>query len=97
MKHKYQVGRQTYWVQLSEDIERGTWGACYIEEKKIEIKKNLSQKNLSQTLIHELFHALCKEYGIKLTEEQVLKLDSAVSRFIKDNYRLTWRKLLKLL
>jgi hypothetical protein len=60
-----------------------TWGETRFEERQIVLKSNLTSKLMTETYIHELFHAWSHEHGVGLTEEQVLSLEKAIPYIIE--------------
>lgn len=67
-----------YEVLLIKDFHgEDTWGETRFEEKQIVLKANLKPKISVETYWHECLHAISEEHHVGLTEEQVLKLESA--------------------
>jgi len=53
--------------------------------KQIVIRKDLSDQDIIVTYLHELLHAISFEYGIKLTENQILALEKSFYYILKSN------------
>jgi hypothetical protein len=60
-------------------------GLCDDKTKHIYIKNGLSQTDLMKTLIHETIHCWEFEYKIKLSHENVYKLEEAIFKFLTLN------------
>lgn len=61
-------------------------GECRLgEHKQIVIKSGQSPTETFLTCLHEISHSLSDEYGIGLTESQVLKLERALFNILKLN------------
>jgi len=82
--------RETNKPLLMEHIECG--GIINYDNLTIDIKKDLEQQRKSQTILHEVFHAIIKEYDIDIEEidEEYLVdiLGTAMFQIIKDNKKL---------
>lgn len=73
-----------YTVKLVKNISRAS-GLCDSADGLILISRRQSADNMFRSLIHECLHALEMEYGIKMSHENIYKLERAIFRFIKDN------------
>lgn len=62
-------------------------GRCDPNTKQIIINPNQSDTELFKTLLHEIAHAMSFEHDINLTESQVQKLELALYRLIKLNFK----------
>lgn len=61
-------------------------GECRYDTRQILIKNGQSPSEAFKTYIHEVLHAISFEVsGLKLTENQVSKLEHAIFRFLKLN------------
>lgn len=79
-----------YFTNSKGEREDGQWGICDPNIRQITLRKDDPAK--TSTLIHEVLHAIDFDYDIGLTENQVVKLEEAIMRFVKLN---SVRKLLK--
>lgn len=62
-----------------------TYGECRFGEKQIVIAMNQSEKEMLQTIIHEIFHAMEREYKVEIPHKAVHGLESAVLAVLKLN------------
>lgn len=86
MKHypyKIKVGNKHYQILLS-NLER-EFGMCSDCPAQILLDVKLNKDEMSSTFLHELTHVFDFENDIKLTEKQVLKLEKAWYKFLRDN------------
>lgn len=85
---KFRITRKvTYEILYSDEILNGenNRGEIRSETKQIVLWKGQSPTDLYKTFLHECIHAVSDENGIKLTENQVMKLEEAVFRVLKLN------------
>lgn len=77
----------TYEVLFSDEISSGpdVLGEMRPVEKQIIIKNGQSNTEMAKTYIHEVLHAISDENDVKLTEQQVRKLENALWRFLRLN------------
>lgn len=60
-------------------------GECDDENQLISVAEGLPLGNEQDTVLHELIHALDKQFTLKLKEAQVSGLATALLAFLKDN------------
>ncbi len=84
------VGNYDYTIhyvgELYNDEGDRLLGMCNLKEKKIYIK--IPDQEVESTLVHEFIHAMVYENGFDMDERSVLKMETALYRFLKDNYQL---------
>lgn len=61
-------------------------GRCYQKEKIIQIQKHLRGEKKMMVFIHEVFHAIEEEYGVKINHQLLDKIDSAFTKFLIQNF-----------
>lgn len=62
-----------------------TYGECRFGEKQIVIAMNQSETEMLKTLIHEVFHAMEREYKIEIPHQAIHQLESSVLAVLKLN------------
>lgn len=65
--------------------EADTMGSCCSDSRQILIRNDLTPRQKTITLIHEILHAMQFEYGIKIPHESVDQLDEAIERCLRLN------------
>lgn len=84
--HTKVTNKRTYETLYTDDFKDGnTMGEARHEPPQIVIQKGHNERETFSTYIHELCHAADFEYNIKLTEDQVLKLEKAIMHILKLN------------
>jgi len=80
------VGK-TYRIQYvkGQPLAEDDMGECDDENQLISVCEGLPLGNEQDTVLHELIHALDKQFTIKLKEAQVAGLATALLVFLKDN------------
>lgn len=80
------VGK-TYRIQYvkGQPLAEDDMGECDDENQLISVCEGLPLGNEQDTVLHELIHALDKQFTIKLKESQVATLATALLVFLKDN------------
>lgn len=71
------------WVD--EFIDNTNVGECRYDQQQVVLKKGLSHKQTLETYIHELLHLFSHEYGVDLSEQDVLKLEKIIPFILKEN------------
>lgn len=79
-KTSYQI---VYQDEIANDPD--CVGLCDPNSKLIYIKKNLKKTELKKTFIHELCHAICIEYEIKIAHESIYNLEEALLKVLSLN------------
>lgn len=59
------------------------YGLSDLTNKVITIKMDMPAKLTIETFAHEILHSFSEEYGLGLTENQVLKMEHAVPYILK--------------
>lgn len=75
---------RAFYEHLQSD-DKLYYGRIIHAEQKIVIRKDLKNDRKSETLWHEIIHAISAAYGMELEEQQVTLLGSAIDQVIKDN------------
>lgn len=82
--HFVQMGKSTYEVLYIDEFKDGkTLGETRFDPKQIVIKNGLTPKMTVITFLHECFHSASEEFGIGLTENQVLSLEKSLYFWLK--------------
>lgn len=82
---KVVIGDCTYEVLFIDEFKSPSiLGETRLEDKQIVLKNGQTPKELVKTYIHECLHAVSEEFDVNLTEQQVLKLEEALSCILKD-------------
>jgi len=63
-------------------------GITMYEEQQIEIRQDLEQVTMADTVIHELIHATTGTLGVELTEQQVHQTATALTEVWANNPEL---------
>lgn len=66
-----EIGPFTYTMERSALVAKEHWGACDNDKRILEFGEHTDPKQLPNTFLHELLHALEAGYRLKLTEQQV--------------------------
>ncbi len=87
---KVKVGAVDYTVQLLPEDISNQFGATVYSHQKIYLTPNMLHQQASDTLLHEIFHALWAERGLDvipdLNEETVIRaLATGLRTVIRDN------------
>jgi hypothetical protein len=81
------------WQIVETDLsKRGIYGSCTpVADHTIKIDTSIDRYEtlLTDTVIHEILHALSDTYRIKLKERQVWQLGVALSHFLPRNPHIT--------
>ena len=90
------VGACNYTIkELVIDSDDDFVGRCHPNQQLIEIDKRLPQDKKLQTLLHEVIHAICYEYGnLKINDNTVDILATSIITFLRNNPKVL--KLIKL-
>jgi hypothetical protein len=89
--HRVRINGRMWRVALTPPRQMGTdWGRCWDKDKPgphplIEIRRSLSERNLLETVIHEVIHAARPE----LDEPAV---DSTAASIARALYQIGWRR-----
>lgn len=75
-----------YVADLYSDKGERLLGMCDLNKKQIYIK--MPDPEIESTIVHEFIHAMVFENGFDMDERSVLKMESALYKFLKDNYKL---------
>jgi hypothetical protein len=79
------IGNNSYEVLfIDEFTSPTTLGETRLEDKQIVLKNGQTPKELVKTYLHECLHAISEEFEVGLTEQQILKMEEAVSYVLKD-------------
>ncbi len=79
----WQILEIDHFTNSKGEIDNSVMGMCEPNNRQIIIRKE--QTNKFSTLIHETIHAIDFDYGIGLSENQVMKLEEGIMRVIKLN------------
>lgn len=78
------IGRKNWKVQFVNSSEiRGTWGQCdspSVRNPKILVYRNSDRRNLVNTLLHEVLHAVRPELSEEAVTETADVLERALNR-----------------
>lgn len=88
MKDRIKIACDYWNIEFQEKpVEGGELcrGLCINDERKIILKKDLSDTRLMETFLHECLHAIEDAYRIGLNEHQVNVLGIALISLIRDN------------
>ncbi|NJO65353.1 MAG: hypothetical protein HC836_46855 [Richelia sp. RM2_1_2] len=82
---KIQVSSNTKYevLTIKEFKESDTMGETRFEARQIVLKQGLPAKDQVETFFHELLHAFSDEYGINLTERQIINMEYMLPYLIK--------------
>jgi hypothetical protein len=76
--HQVKIRTKTYEVAWIDQFKDGkTLGETRFELRQIILLNNMSPKMTVSTFFHEYLHAICHEYNVNLTENQVLALEKS--------------------
>jgi len=82
---KVVIGNYTYEVLFIDEFKSpSTLGETRLEDKQIVLKNGQTPKELVKTYLHECLHAVSEEFDVNLTEQQILKMEEALSFILKD-------------
>lgn len=82
---KVTIGDYTYEVLFIDEFKSpSTLGETRLEDKQIVLKNGQTPKELVKTYLHECLHAVSEEFDVGLTEQQILKMEEALSFILKD-------------
>ena len=86
------VGSVPVRVVFAEMEDFGEW--AYTASPEIRINKDLCPQVKACTLLHEILHAVCDVYGVRLAERDVLTLEQGLAQVCVDNPEvvLEWLK-----
>lgn len=92
---KVLIGIHTYTISFHKDLKSETgddmYGACYKALKQIKLSLDYTSHKVSETLLHELLHAIWYEYNIpdKTPEEKAVHMISyGFTKMMMDNPKL---------
>ena len=78
-----------YHVQFTKGlIEGDASGMCAYKDQLIKLCSDLAQQQLTETLLHEIIHAVDGEMNTKMKESQVRYLAIGLFQVLRDNPRL---------
>lgn len=82
-----EIGKQTYPIVYQKQIDRGKLaGVCYYGgHSKIKVSMDQEKEEIESTVFHEILHAIAHEYGVPLTEKEVLKLEQGIYETFEKN------------
>jgi hypothetical protein len=80
---KARVSYEILWIDQFDDPD--CMGLCRFDTKQITLKKDMSLQETLETFIHELFHAIEFEYGIKIPHKSIYSMEGAVLKILKLN------------
>lgn len=75
----------TWQKEITDTKGNHLYGVTDLTNKIITIQLDLSPKLTVETYIHELGHAFSEEFGLDLTETQVLAMEPAIPYMIRSN------------
>lgn len=83
------VGGHTYKVKSGERInerlkEGNYYGRCYYKEKEVLIDDSQEHGQVSNSIIHEVVHAIDNEFDTKLSESQVKRLSNGLHQVMSE-------------
>lgn len=82
---KVLIGNTIYEVLFIDEFKSpSTLGETRLEDKQIILKNGQTPKELVKTYLHECLHAVSEEFEVGLTEQQILKMEEALSCILKD-------------
>lgn len=82
---KVVIGDYAYEVLFIDEFKSpSTLGETRLEDKQIVLKNGQTPKELVKTYLHECLHAVSEEFDVGLTEQQILKMEEALSFILKD-------------
>lgn len=67
-------------------------GWCDPQEKIILLRNTLSEKELFETFVHELLHAIEFEWKTEIPHALVYKLEGPLVQVLKTNFKLSFRR-----
>jgi len=74
---KVKVGGIEYTVHMLDKKDRGQYGVCLYDHQRIYLSQNMKHHQASDTLLHEVLHAIWSESGLDyipdLNEETVVR------------------------
>ncbi len=85
---KIRIKRNIAYAILRQDIiadDPDCMGLCDSKARAIIIRSDLSDKQVIETLIHELFHAVAFEFGVKIPHKLIYALEAPVLKILKLN------------
>jgi hypothetical protein len=90
MPKKIKVGAVDYTIHLLEPKDKGQYGVCVYDHQRIYLTPNMMHQQASDTLLHEVMHAIWSEAGLDhipdLNEETVIRTMATWLRMvIRDN------------
>lgn len=74
------IGKQVYCVVLTTDVDERYAGSCDMGRKAILISANEPADQILPSLLHEVLHAIEKEYAVKLGHKRINKLEYALAQ-----------------
>ena len=83
---KVLVGTAEKYPQLRRPGDKTYAGDCNLSKNEITINDEHSADEKFSTLWHESLHLLDEIFSIKLSEEQVKKLERGIIMFLNDNF-----------
>jgi hypothetical protein len=83
---KLKIGAIDYTVHLLEPKEVEQYGVCLYEHQRIYLSRNMLHQQASDTLLHEVLHAIWNEAGLDhipdLNEETIVRTMSTWLRIV---------------
>lgn len=77
MPKKVKVGAVDYTIHLLDPKDKGQYGVCLYEHQRIYLTPNMKHQQASDTLLHEVMHAIWSESGLDhipdLNEETIIR------------------------
>ena len=89
--HDYKIlkGTSETLPQLKRKGEKDFAGDCNFEKEELSVNSSHGEDEQFSTFLHEATHVIDKVFNIKLSEEQVMKLERGFFMLLKDNFNLT--------
>lgn len=82
------IGKNKWRIQFVDTVSDYDMGECDYDKRKLYIRKGQSVRDESNTVLHEIMHALChdRKLGLKGEEENVVNnLTNGLQAFLRDN------------
>lgn len=79
-------GTSEMYPQLRRPGQKDYAGDCNLSKNELTINSTHSEEEQFSTLWHESIHMIDEIFSIKLTEEQVKKLERGIVMFLNDNF-----------
>jgi len=84
------IGAWKYGVDLVRGlkIKDGYWGDTRHTRHTLAIDKDLPNLERDSTLIHEVLHIIDQQFVLKLSEEDITRLENGLAEFLFNNLRI---------